>query len=259
MKKYFITADIHSFYTEFMDALKDAGFDINNEEHILLICGDIFDRGNESVKMYEFIRSLPKNRRILIRGNHELLFIDLKSKNAPQYHDFSNGTVKTFYHLTNSKNDEDFYIVKNKPIIDEVIDWFNSDEWIYYYETKRYIFVHAFIPVSGFYYRMYDANPNMLIFREDWRNATKYEFEDATWGSPWQMAKVGLNKTGKMIVCGHWHTSDFFNNLRPRGKHYNINEENPIFKSKIYGIIGLDACTALTHKVNILVLNEDEL
>ena len=38
MKKYFVVADIHSFYDEFMKALNDAGFDINNEDHILISC-----------------------------------------------------------------------------------------------------------------------------------------------------------------------------------------------------------------------------
>jgi hypothetical protein len=36
-------------------------------------------------------------------------------------------------------------------------------------------------------------------------------------------------------------------------------DTNPIYKSNKYDIIGLDACTVLSHKVNILVLNEDEL
>jgi len=48
--------------------LNKIGFDLNNEEHILIICGDLFDRGSESSKLYEFIKSLQKERRILIRG-----------------------------------------------------------------------------------------------------------------------------------------------------------------------------------------------
>ena len=48
--------------------MNKTGFDLNNEEHILIICGDLFDRGSESSKLYEFIKSLQKERRILIRG-----------------------------------------------------------------------------------------------------------------------------------------------------------------------------------------------
>ena len=68
MKKYFVSSDIHSFYTPFIKELIKTGFDLNNEEHILIICGDLFDRSDESLKIYEFIKSLPKERRILIRG-----------------------------------------------------------------------------------------------------------------------------------------------------------------------------------------------
>ena len=33
MKKYFIVADVHGFYDEMIDALNEAGFDKNNENH----------------------------------------------------------------------------------------------------------------------------------------------------------------------------------------------------------------------------------
>ena len=67
MKKYFVASDIHSFYTPFIKESNKSVF-FSNEEHILIICGDLFDRGSESLKLYEFIKSLPKERRILIRG-----------------------------------------------------------------------------------------------------------------------------------------------------------------------------------------------
>ena len=60
-----MASDIHSFYTPFIKELNKTGFDLNNEEHLLIICGYLFDRGSESLK---FIKSLPKERRILIRG-----------------------------------------------------------------------------------------------------------------------------------------------------------------------------------------------
>ena len=68
MKKYFVASDIYSFYTLCIKELNKTGFDLNNEGHILIICGDLFDRGSESLKLNEFIKSLPKERRILIRG-----------------------------------------------------------------------------------------------------------------------------------------------------------------------------------------------
>jgi len=97
MKKYFITSDVHSFYTPLINALTEVGFDVNNPEHILIVDGDLFDRGEETVEVYNFIKSIPKDRRILIRGNHEYLLKSLVKKDLPQSYDISNGTVSTIF------------------------------------------------------------------------------------------------------------------------------------------------------------------
>jgi tRNA(His) 5'-end guanylyltransferase len=44
-------------------------------------------------------------------------------------------------------------------------------------------------------------------YMEDWRNANDVEWEDAMWGNPFKLAEQGLNKTGKTIIFGHFHTS----------------------------------------------------
>ena len=71
MKKYFIVADIHSFYTEMIKALEEKGWDINNPDHIFVSLGDLLDRGNEPMECLKFVNSIPRDRKILIRGNHE--------------------------------------------------------------------------------------------------------------------------------------------------------------------------------------------
>ena len=71
MKKLFVVSDVHSFYTELMSALQSAGFEMDNEEHIFVSCGDLLDRGPDAKKCLEFVNSLPDYRKILIRGNHE--------------------------------------------------------------------------------------------------------------------------------------------------------------------------------------------
>ena len=60
MKTYFVCSDIHGFYKEWMKSLKEAGFNKNNPEHILIVLGDIFDRGNEPWKVYKFLTSQSK-------------------------------------------------------------------------------------------------------------------------------------------------------------------------------------------------------
>lgn len=284
MKKvFFFVSDIHSFYTPLIKALNKHGFDINNQDHVLVVLGDVFDRGNETLEVYNFLKSIPKERLILIRGNHELLFIELLSKRFPESYDFSNGTVRTFcqiagfdekyldikywFKLAYLENKEPYEYfdmpydywkqVKETIVASDVNKWIQSDEWINYFETPNYIFVHSWIPVGS-----HDGLPAHYLknrnfeYREDWRNATQTEWEDSTWGCPWMMTKLGLNKTNKTIVCGHWHTSDFFNHLtkQRKGKY-----ECPLFKSKKWKLIGLDACTVASDKINVLVLNEDEL
>ena len=46
--KYFAISDMHSFYSIAKKSLDEAGFDPDNENHTLVVCGDIFDRGDET-------------------------------------------------------------------------------------------------------------------------------------------------------------------------------------------------------------------
>lgn len=55
-------------------------------------------------------------------------------------------------------------------------------------------------------------------------------------------------------MCGHWHAGDFWNNLTD--KQVDIMVNNPMFKEKGFNIIALDACTVLTHTLNVLVIKE---
>ena len=286
-KIYFISSDIHSFFDEWQLALKENGFDIENPNHIIVVCGDIFDRGTKPLEVYEFLRALPKERRILIRGNHELLLEDLVRRGYAEKHDKHNGTIDTLYYLAGLPSEEEHihnyykdtfmfeygspehtqagnkYFCERKKIwkgkVLEILEWIHGDEWINYWETPNYIFVHSWIPVCEHYEFDkwgFSKKTQEDTYREDWRNATDTEWGDAMWGCPWLKAYLKLNQTGKTIVCGHWHTSDFFNHLT--NEHKDI-YDCPIFKSKKYKLIGLDACTAGSGKVNCLVLKENEL
>ena len=272
-----------------MTALRNKGFDENNQDHILVVLGDIFDRGYETNQVYNFLKSLPEDRCILIYGNHEYLYRDLLNKKWPDSYDFSNGTVRTFCKIAgfneevlsrsywwkmkflnsekfDAEQDNDisrilidkWFKIKEAVLTSDITKWlYCTDRWKHYLETSNYIFVHSWIPAKIKYPDYYTSIPPEEIgYREDWRNATPTEWEDATWGCPWRKAKIGWNKTGKTIVCGHWHTSDFFNNLtkQRKGKY-----ECPIFKSKRYKLIGLDACTVMSNKVNVLVIDEEDL
>ena len=78
--KYFVVSDIHSFYVGLKRALDRAGFNKRNKDHTLIVCGDIFDHGPDTLSVYKFLISIPKKRCILIKGNHELLYEELLEK-----------------------------------------------------------------------------------------------------------------------------------------------------------------------------------
>ena len=276
--KYFVVSDIHSHYTPLKEALDKSMYDINNPEHMLIVCGDIFDRGDETLEVYKFIKSIPKNRRILIRGNHEQLYLNLLDKYLPDSYDYSNGTVKTFCHIAKvnpEKMDASYWYkkykgdhsvnvriilkniwetIKEKVSKSRITKWLRSKDWVNYYELDRFIFVHSFIPTE------YDVEfgwRDNFRYKPDWRYAYQFEWDDAMWGCPYKEFMDGLFtpeiRQGKTLVCGHWHSfgfREYFGGF----KYENTNDiDFSIFYSKY--LIALDTCTALSKKVNVMIID----
>lgn len=255
MPKFFITSDLHSFYEPFIEALDAAGFDASNEEHWLIVCGDCFDRGPDSCKLYDFLMALE--RKVLIKGNHDILMQDLLDCGYISSHDCRNGTDKTFWQLLNKEPPafaEDSYKAVSK-----ILQPF-WDQQVNYFETANYIFVHSWIPTNVSYdntaSKPWHRVGKTYSYKEDWRQAADFEWEEATWGNPFELAKNGLNQTGKTIVFGHWHTS------WPRAKYEGKSEFDEGADFSPYfgdGYIALDACTSHTNKVNVIVLQDDKI
>jgi len=266
MKKYYVVSDIHSFYKELRFALKEAGFDRKNKDHILIICGDIFDRGPDTIKVFNYIKSVPKNRRILIKGNHESLYNELLNKPYPEQHDYSNKTVDTFCHIAGVEVDY-YRDVEWKQIVEKVksspiTKFINSKEWLNYYELGNYVFVHSFIPTEVLEFDFW-GDPKKSAYNPNWRNASNYEWESARWGSPWKQYLDGLfdkeKENGKILVCGHWHTSDFHKYL---GSDFAGANRHDIY----YGdnIIAIDGGVwrkngEYYHPQNVLVIEKGEV
>ena len=77
MAKFFVASDIHSAYTPWMKALRGAGFDKNNANHKIIVCGDLFDRMDETMQVYNFVKEMDElGRFIYVKGNHESLLFD---------------------------------------------------------------------------------------------------------------------------------------------------------------------------------------
>lgn len=255
MKRYFAISDIHGFYDAMMESLAEAGFQPDNPEHILIVCGDIFDRGIEPEKVYEFLKSLPTNRRVLIRGNHESLLKELVDRGFPLTHDIHNGTFDTIYLLmeslptTFSVADTGVSAFRRLGIV----DWIYGPEWVDYYELGRYIFVHGWIPVDTHGLNIFRMNDyHGLSMMEDWRKASARDWDIATWCNPIKMYQAGLVPKDRTMVCGHWRTSDFHKIL---GNCDGINDGIYISRD----LIALDATTVRSGFCNVLVLDEGDI
>ena len=244
--KIFACSDIHSAYTPWIQALKEAGFDENNPEHIIVVCGDLLDRMNETVETLEFaLRMIRKGRLIYVKGNHDILMQEMLNRGYSEWHDKHNGTQKSYYQLLNAHADRMDGRSPDEIVMDALLPLY--DNMVNYFETKNYIFVHSWIPLHKIGYNKYE-------YREDWRNATDEEFELATWGNPFEMAKQGLNQTGKVLIFGHFHTSYQWSK---DGKCSEFGDDaifDPYFGKDF---IALDACTAYTNKVNVITLEDD--
>lgn len=286
--KYFVVSDIHSYYKPLLKSLKAAGFDKKNPEHTLIVCGDVFDRGDETLKVYKFLKSIPKKRIVLIRGNHESLYLDLLDKSYPEEYDFSNGTVHTFCQIAGEGLDaaydlargynlmiaEQFGFVNKEMVINytdlwehiqikvknsEVTKWLQGSQWLNFYELDKYIFVHSFIPLTWndkYYGKLearyiYEGVTEAFLEKEDWREATDKEWAKASWGCPYKFFDAGLfNQEIKngKILVCGHYKCSAFN------EHYLSEKDN----HNIYfgrNLIAIDATTGLSGQTNVLVID----
>lgn len=249
-KKLFVVSDVHNFYDEMMYALSEQGYDKNNPDHIFVLCGDLLDRGKQANKCLQFVNNLPSDRKVLIRGNHELLMDDiLYKKKCFDFYDYTNGTANTIEQvtgITEQYNGHDASWVVQQTMIE---DMRHNEQWQQYYnstimyaEIGQYIFVHGWIPDN-----------------KDWRNASYAEWKDATWLNGMAWWATGIIEPNKTIVCGHYHTSWGHYHIHDVGTEWN---EDWLDKGDYAhfepfeddGIIAMDACVAYSRKINCKVL-----
>ena len=91
--KLFVVSDIHGHATLLKDALNNAGYDKENNNHLLICCGDLFDRGTENLEVLKFFERI--DRKIMIKGNHEERMLEILESGWLGDHDFMNGTTET--------------------------------------------------------------------------------------------------------------------------------------------------------------------
>lgn len=255
--RYFVTADPHGFFTLMHNAIIEKGFDENNPDHKLIICGDLMDRGKEARKMQEYILSLIENDKvILIRGNHEDLMLDM-IKNMDNGDPFS---VAYSHHASNKTLDTALQLTRRKlrDIYDDILSVSRATaatpfvrkiipKMLNYYETEHYVFVHGWIP--------YGVDPKYGYYAKELKEATNAEWAESRWENGMSLAiEHGVKLPDKTIVCGHWHTS-FGHRITGKIKSEFGNDEDfsPFYAD---GIIALDSCVSHSKKINCIVIDD---
>ena len=233
MPKFFFVSDIHSFYNELTAALHEAGFEINNENHWLVVCGDHFDRGPGTWELLNFLNSLP--RKILIRGNHEELLLKCIERRYPLHHDWSNGTAMTIIDLAPSAKTFEEACVSAERLVKPLIK-----KMVNYFETEHYVAVHGFIPYKS----------------KNWRNARNKTWQKAMWLNSMEEVNKG-HGIEKTIIAGHFHTSwgrRVFECLPEWGPRADF---SPYYMED--KLIAIDACTAYSRRCNVLIIEDNFL
>ncbi len=127
----YIISDIHGEYELFIKLLQKINFSRQDE---LICCGDMIDKGPNSVRLLQFIKSMPNVKCIM--GNHELEFL------------------KYYWGMTQEEVvDFDVVLAKIQAYFSDgyLLDWELVD-WLealpFYVERNNFICVHAGIPLD---------------------------------------------------------------------------------------------------------------
>ncbi len=235
-KKIFAVSDIHGCAGALIKSLENAGFDSKNPNHLLVVLGDLFDRGNENRRVLEYLSGI-KNK-ILIRGNHEDILMQTLTTSRVDRLQIINGTLSTlteffaYYHGESILNTIDS---SQRRVADMLVDLIES---MYdYFETDRYIFTHGWITE--------DANEN------DFRYANSAKWQRARWLRWHNLYPNFTIPEGKTIVVGHTpcYYASMFDNAR-------YDYDCSIFYG--YGLVAIDGAAVSKGSVNVFV-TEDEM
>lgn len=248
--RYYVVSDVHGYFSQMKSALETAGFFGDPMPHKLIMLGDIFDRGREAKQMQDFVLDLmEQDSVILIRGNHEDLFVDLVTTDAgmPYSHHKSNGTYDTALQLTGydvvmaAIRHYDFAdAAKETPFFKKIIP-----AMLNYFETERYVFTHGWIPCIPNRDRSYS-------YISAWREADENQWAQARWFNGIDAAQTATED--KTVVCGHWHASYGHSRYEKACSEFgNDADFSPYYGP---GIIAIDACTAHSGQVNCLVIED---
>ena len=247
--KYFVFSDVHGDYEALRDALEEAKYNPQSRDNVLLSLGDNFGRADlspestESLKIYEYlISSEHTNAPICLYGNHEDIFYKMLKRGTITATDVQNGEVKTLASFS-GLTEMGAYVfaegccsrIRRLP----VYSWLKSLP--FYYETPNYIFMHGWLPNRDGWTGNFRRASRKIWVGASWAH-TEREIEKFVSRYPKGMKKI--------LVFGHWGTYRLREHFPDGGVGHDIWHNE---KSKL---IGLDTTTVLSHRVNVLRIED---
>ena len=190
--KDFVVSDIHDHYDLLIEALDRNGFDINNKNHRLIVCGDAFYSGPQPGELFVFLRELSeKGRLIFIYGNHDIELLDnLRAGHFTRPANRKCAELVVGY-LTGKIELTDHALISECERIGFAC--FLAETPVWYFENENYVFTHGFIPTEK------------KAYRSDWRNANEREWRTAARSDAMTLSmRYGIGEPNKRIVCGHY-------------------------------------------------------
>ncbi len=233
--KCFVISDIHSHYDAMITALKKHGYDSKDDNHHLIVLGDLFDRGNQPIEVLEYLYPLSTQKKAtIILGNHDTFLLDFLDGNSSRtmFNITHNGFGKTLYYLSGIVPDENVLdTVREK--INERFSYLHKflQSFPLYYELGDYIFVHGGI------------DGRML----DWKMMQSQR--DFVWGREIDLEPI----PGKIVVAGHHRVAT----IRVNTKDYQkLHLHDPSQFDILYkeGKILIDRYVEISDEINVLEL-----
>ena len=224
-KKYFIFSDIHGNLKALSKALEENGFELDNENHILISLGDNFDRGNENLMVLMFLKHFSDlDRLLMIRGNHDDFLLNfLLGKDNGIFNVRYNGLGRTLIEFSDEDSNTTEKIRnsinKNYPFLIPLLE--NMKDKI---EIGNKVLTHA-----GYSLDIRDNTWFIDNFSDTAKFVYKYDPKD------------------KIYIFGHFHAERL--NLIFKDK-----KSNEIFQYRNF--IGIDGNTYRNNKVHIIILDE---
>ncbi len=234
LKKIFAVSDIHGCAPALERALKEAGFDKDNPDHLLVVIGDLFDRGVKNREVLAYLNTI--RNKVLIRGNHEDILYDVLESGRVTELQIINGAVNTVSEFFPYYCGESFVDMReglhrtSRAMLTRLID----SMWDFL-ETDNYIFTHGWLPENA--------------GESDFRLATSSEWHRARWMRWYNHYPHFPIPDGKTLVIGHTPTI-YAREFAPNRKSGDFS----IFYGK--NMIAIDGAAVDTGTLNVLVIED---